>query len=91
MMFRKMISAVALTVLAVGVAHAHENANCTTEPKEKWQPMKQVKADLIKQGYQIRKIKVAGTCYEVYGRNAKNEKAEYFFNPVTAQLVSVEQ
>lgn len=61
--------------------------NCTTEPKETWMSEAAFKEKVIKEGYTIRKFKQPGTCYEIYGENAKGQKVEVYFNPVTGEVV----
>lgn len=58
------------------------------EPKEKWIPEADFKAQLEKQGYQIKTFKVTkGQCYEIYGRDKAGKKVEIYFNPVTAEIL----
>ena len=35
----------------------------------------------------VRQVKTENGCYEVYGFNEKNERAEVFFNPKTFEKV----
>ena len=39
------------------------------------------------QGYQIKKFKQPGTCYEIYGLNKEGKKVEIYFNPVDGSIV----
>lgn len=64
--------------------------NCTTEPKEKWMTESDFKAKVEKDGYVISKFKQPGSCYEIYGKNAKGQKVEIYFNPVNAEIVKSE-
>ena len=38
---------------------------------------------LVEQKWQVRRIKVDGGCYEVYGINDKGARVEAYFHPVT--------
>lgn len=67
-------------------AMAHETSDCTAVPQSRWLPVAQVKQHLLKQGYQIRKIKVSGSCYELYGRDPKGKRGEFFFDPSNGKL-----
>lgn len=83
-MLRVLIST---ALLVIGLqASAHETADCTNVPAQRWKPIAQVKQDLLKQGYQIRKLQVSGSCYELYGRDPKGERGEFFFDPSTGAL-----
>ncbi len=64
--------------------------NCTSEPKSKWMSESDFKAKMVKKGYEIRKFKQPGTCYEIYGRNPQGQKVEVYFNPVTAEIIKSE-
>ena len=67
------------------VASGYEN--CTDKAQAEWKS----KEDAIKAaedaGYQVRKIKVEGSCYEVYGVGKNGELMELFFHPISMELV----
>jgi hypothetical protein len=68
-------------VLATGLA------TCDSGPQEKWQPQAKLEEQLKGKGWQIRRIKVDGGCYEVYAINEKGEKVEAYFHPLTLEPV----
>ena len=70
-------SAAALPATATGVA------TCDSGAKEGWQSQEKLTAVLKEKGWQVRRIKVDGNCYEVYGMNEKGEKVEAYFHPRT--------
>ncbi len=70
-------------VMAVGQAGATGLATCDSGPKSGWQPAEKLEAMLKEKGYQVRRIKEDGGCYEVYAFNEKGERGEYYFHPVT--------
>lgn len=65
-------------------------ADCTSEPEDKWMSRGDMQKKIIEMGYTIDRFKVDGNCYEIYGRNADNKKAEVYFNPVTGEIVKEE-
>ena len=68
-----------------------DNAACTKEPKAKWMTTEAISAKAVAAGYKdVKKVKVEGTCYEVYAKTAKNERAEVVMNPMTGDVVKVE-
>ena len=73
-------------VLASGSAFA--GAKCTKHPKAEWLPQDQAKIE--SQGYKIRKFKVDGNCYEIYGENKEGKKAEVYFDTKTLEMVKAE-
>lgn len=74
-----------LAFLTSGVSLAKKN--CTDEPKEKWMPVEEFKKKVEAEGYQIRKFKQPGTCYEIYGTDSSGKKVEIYFNPVDGSIV----
>lgn len=80
------ISLVGLALLASS-AWAHGNVKCTTAPKSQWKPHTELEAKLVKEGWVIRRMEVADSCYEVYAKDPKGKRVEAFFNPVTFKRV----
>ncbi len=68
---------------AVGTAHATGLATCDSGPPEKWQPQEKLQKMLVDRGWQIRRIKIDGGCYEVYAITEKGERVEAYFHPLT--------
>jgi len=66
---------------AVGTAHATGLATCDSGPPEKWQPQEKLQKMLVDRGWQIRRIKIDGGCYEVYAITEKGERVEAYFIP----------
>jgi hypothetical protein len=68
-------------------AWAHGDVKCTTLPKEQWKPHTELQAKLAKEGWQIRRMEMTESCYEVYAKDPKGKRVEAFFNPVTFERV----
>lgn len=61
---------------------------CTDLSKEEWVNQENFQAQLVKEGYKIKKFKVTkGNCYEIYGWNKDSEKIEIYFNPANSKIV----
>jgi hypothetical protein len=58
-------------------------ATCDSGPQETWQPQAKLEQQLKEKGWQIRRIKIDGGCYEVYALNEKGERVEAYFHPKT--------
>ena len=86
-MFTK-IAAVAVAGLFSTAAFA--GANCTKHPKSDWMPEADAKAKIAAQGYNIKKFKVDGNCYEIYGTTKDGKKAEIYFDTKTLNIVKSE-
>jgi hypothetical protein len=88
---RTLSLALAVT-LAAGAALAQEHKErCEPLPKEQWRPQADLEQMLVNKGWKIARVKITNGCYEVYARDAKNDKKEVFFHPRTLQLVTAPQ
>jgi hypothetical protein len=60
--------------------------NCTKAPKASWKPASDAEAVAKAAGYEVRKSKIEGSCYEVYG--VKGGKLfELFYSPADLKLM----
>lgn len=75
-------AAAALTLAASGV-HATGFATCESGPRESWQPQERLETLLKEKGWQVRRIKEDGGCYEVYALDEKGQRMEAYFHPRT--------
>ncbi len=76
------------TVLGLaGEAAAHGDVKCEATRADR-RPSVDLQKMLKAQGWTVRKIVVTNGCYEVYARDAKNDKKEVFFHPKTLQRVT---
>ena len=85
-----------LTVLLLACAAAFASttaaakADCKAYPKAEWMKPAEAKAKIEAQGYKIRKFKVDGNCYEIYGHNKEGKKVEIYFDAKTLEPVKTE-
>jgi len=79
---------VALAAFAVTLdAHATGLATCESGPPSGWQSEDSLRKQLTDRGWQIRRVKIDGGCYEVYALDDKGARVESYFHPVTLQHV----
>ena len=81
---------IVLAALALGSTGALAGAKCPAYPKAEWMKAEEAKAKIEAQGYKIRKFKVDGNCYEIYGWNKEGRKAEVYFDAKTLAIVKSE-
>ena len=62
-----MVVGVSLAVFGAAPALADGFKNCTKLAKASWKPASDAEAAAKSAGYEVRKSKVEGSCYEVYG------------------------
>jgi hypothetical protein len=86
MKLRNILAAVAVLTLSA-TAFAHGEFKCDV-PKAQWQPQMALQRKLEADGWhKVRQVKAENGCYEVYGFDEKNQRAEKFYNPKTFELV----
>ena len=78
----KTLIAAAALVVATG-AQATGLATCDSGKPDTWQPQDKLESMLKERGWQIRRIKIDGGCYEIYALNEKGERVEAYFHPLT--------
>lgn len=71
-------------------AHATGLATCDSGPESGWKPQAELEKMLTDKGWQVRRVKVDGGCYEVYAIDDSGERVEAYFHPVTLEPVPIE-
>jgi hypothetical protein len=62
--------------------------NCTSEPKDKWISVSEMKSKIASLGYDAKVFKVTkGNCYEIYGIDKAGKRIEIYFHPITGNVV----
>ncbi|WP_246840542.1 PepSY domain-containing protein [Lacimicrobium sp. SS2-24] len=85
------MSAAAVAMMLSGCGVADKVTVCTTAPQSEWMDKEAFKENLLNSGYQINEFKVTeGSCYEIYGKDANDDKVEIYFNPVDGSIVKKE-
>lgn len=74
--------------LCAAAAQAQHAEKCDPIPKEEWRPQAELERKLANQGWKISRVKITNGCYEVYGRDERNNKVETFFHPKTFDVVT---
>jgi len=77
------VVAAAIALALVLPARATGLATCDSGPRETWQPQEKLEKMLKEKGWQIRRVKEDGGCYEVYALTEKGERVEAYFHPKT--------
>jgi hypothetical protein len=86
----KYLPLIAVAALAAGSpALATGKMTCDAGPQAKWKTQAALQKSLVKQGWQVRKSKVDGGCYEVYGTDPQGNRVEAYFHPVTLEKLLV--
>lgn len=89
---KKHLMLLALSSLALSAqVSATGLATCDSGPEEDWRPQEELEKKLVEQGWEVRRIKVDGGCYEVYALNEKGERVEAYFHPETLEPVPLDE
>ena len=89
MIVRILPIAAALAVAAAASPAAATGKMTCDAPQKQWKSMARLQAALTKQGWQVRKAKVDGGCYEVYGTDPQGNRVEAYFHPVSFKKLLV--
>jgi hypothetical protein len=65
-------------------------ADCPAYPKAEWGSDATLKQALKDEGYQVKKFKIDGNCYEIYGYNKEGKKVEIYFDMKTFAIIKAE-
>lgn len=76
-----------LLTLAAGSAWAHGEVQCPSHPKAEWKSHNELYQKLLKEGWQVRRMEVTSSCYEVYAKDPQGKRIEAFFDPVTFERI----
>jgi hypothetical protein len=80
----KLLAALIALTLASGAFAA---ASCPAYPKADWMGETEARTRIEGMGYQIKKFKVSGNCYEIYGHDKAGRKAEVYFDAKSLAIV----
>ena len=87
---KSLVSLAVIGAASLFSTHAFAKADCKAYPKDEWMKADEAKAKIAAQGYQIKKFKVDGNCYEIYGQNKDGKKVEIYFDTKTLAVVKSE-
>jgi hypothetical protein len=85
---KRILLAISLFALATP-ASATGLMACKSGDRANWKTTDQLKRKMITDGWQVRRIKEDGGCYEAYGTTPKGRRVEAYFHPVTLELLLV--
>ena len=72
-----------------GLAQATGMMSCDSGDKSAWQAQSALQEKLEGEGWEVRRTKVDGGCYEVYGTTPEGDRVEAYFHPVSFKKLLV--
>ena len=76
---RDFLIGAALLLAVSAPAGATGLATCDSGPQSGWKPQEVLQQQLTQRGWQIRRIKIDGGCYEVYALDEQGKRVEAYF------------
>ena len=89
MKFPVFLFALVTFVLASVDVQATGRMTCESGDPKNWKTQKQLTDKITKEGWHVRRIKVDGRCYEVYGITPEGQRVEAYFHPVSLEKLLV--
>jgi hypothetical protein len=83
--FIKVSAVLAVSLFAAAPAFADGFKDCTKLDKASWKPASEAEAKAKAAGYEVRRSKTEGSCYEVYGVK-EGKLYELFYSPEDLSL-----
>ena len=84
------VALLGLSLIApAGVAQATGLMTCKSGDRSTWKTEQQLRRKITADGWKVRRVKVDGGCYEVYGTSPKGQRVEAYFHPVTLELLLI--
>ena len=77
------------SLFAAAPASATGMMTCESGPQSNWRSQEQLVETLTRQGWQVRRTKIDGGCYEVYGTTPQGDRVEAYFHPVSFRQLLV--
>ena len=86
----RLLTIAAALACTLGASPAAATGKMTCDaPQAQWKSIASLEASLKKQGWEVRKSKVDGGCYEVYGTDPQGNRVEAYFHPVSFKKLLV--
>lgn len=82
---------VAVTALIAFPMHLYATGRmeCEHVDKADWMSETTLEEKLVAEGWKVRRMKVDGGCWEVYGTTPEGERVEAYFHPATGEKLLV--
>ncbi len=88
---KKLVSIIAIPIFLflASQAAATGRMTCESGDRSQWKSTDALKEKMIAEGWQVRRIKEDGGCYEAYGTTPEGQRVEAYFHPVTLEKMLV--
>ncbi len=76
-------------LLAAANTYATGSMTCDSGDSSTWQSKEALQEKILAEGWKVRKVKVDGGCYEVYGTTPEGDRVEAYFDPISLEKLLV--
>ncbi len=83
--------AIGIVISVPQLAMATGMYECETVAQDRWLPETSLTEMLEAKGWQVRRMKVDGGCWEVYGTTPDGQRVEGYFHPATGEMLLLNQ
>lgn len=70
-------------------AHATGYLTCESGAQSTWKTQEELTQKIKSEGWKVRRIKIDGGCYEVYGTTPEGDRVEAYFDPKSLEKLLV--
>lgn len=81
--------AVAVLIIIPMQLYATGQMECESVDNADWMTENTLEEKLVAEGWKVRRMKVDGGCWEVYGTTPEGERVEAYFHPATGEKLLV--
>ncbi len=87
----KRLIAFALAIVVPQWSMATGMHECEAVPRDEWLSQASLTEKLEAEGWQVRRMKVDGGCWEVYGTTPEGQRVEGYFHPASGEMLLLNQ
>ena len=84
-MLKRTVCISATLLYLIAPAQATGLYQCDSGDRSTWKSMEALEAKVKAEGWQVRRMKEDGGCYELYGTTPEGDRVEAYFHPVTLE------
>ena len=89
MTIAKTVAVSALLATLVSPSFATGLYTCVSGDRSGWKSTSDLEEKMTAEGWQVRRIKEDGGCYEAYGTSPEGQRVEAYYHPETLELMLI--
>lgn len=89
MFIARAAAVITLFSILASPVHATGLHTCDSGDRSGWKSTGELEQKMTSEGWQVRRIKEDGGCYEAYGTTPEGQRVEAYYHPVTLELLLI--